>query len=53
MMLQHIGEAAAADRIYAALIKVFTERKIFTFDLGGAAATTEFAKAILEEVGAQ
>jgi isocitrate dehydrogenase (NAD+) len=53
MMLQHIGETDAADRIYAALVNVFTQRKVFTFDLGGSATTTEFAKAILEEVSAQ
>jgi isocitrate dehydrogenase (NAD+) len=50
MMLKHIGETKAADRIYAALVNVFTKRKLFTFDLGGSAATTEFAKAVMEEV---
>jgi isocitrate dehydrogenase (NAD+) len=53
MMLRHIGEADAADRIYAALVNVFTERKVFTFDLGGSATTAEFSKAIMEEVSAQ
>jgi isocitrate dehydrogenase (NAD+) len=53
MMLRHMGEAAAADRIYGALVNVFTKRKVFTFDLGGAATTTEFAQAIMEEVAAQ
>jgi isocitrate dehydrogenase (NAD+) len=52
MMLRHIGEAKAADRIYDALVAVFTQRKVFTADLGGAATTTEFAKAIIEEVAA-
>jgi isocitrate dehydrogenase (NAD+) len=51
MMLKHIGEIKAADRIYAALVNVFTKRKIFTSDLGGSAKTTEFAKAIMEELG--
>lgn len=53
MMLRHIGEAGAADRIYGALVNVFTKRKIFTFDLGGSATTTEFAKAIMEELDAR
>lgn len=52
MMLRYIGEAEAADKIYNALVNVFTKRKIFTADLGGSATTTEFAKAIIEEVEA-
>jgi len=53
MMLKHIGEAAAAARIYTALVRVFTERKVFTRDLGGAATTTEFTEAILKEIEAR
>jgi isocitrate dehydrogenase (NAD+) len=52
MMLRHIGEAKAADRIYNALVAVFTQRKVFTSDLGGAATTTEFAKTVIKEVAA-
>jgi isocitrate dehydrogenase (NAD+) len=52
MMLRHLGEAEAADKIYNALVNVFTKRKIFTADLGGSATTTEFVKAIIEEVEA-
>jgi len=51
MMLRHIGEAEAADGIYDALVNVFTKRKVFTFDLGGSATTTEFAKALVDELG--
>ncbi|MGH7829721.1 MAG: isocitrate dehydrogenase (NAD(+)) [Candidatus Binatia bacterium] len=52
MMLKHIGERQAAERIYAALIRVYTKRKMFTPDLGGSATTTEFAAAILREIAA-
>ncbi|GFZ31870.1 isocitrate dehydrogenase [Clostridium zeae] len=46
MMLRHIGEYEHADRIEAALSKVFLEGKVLTGDLGGSATTTEFAEAI-------
>ena len=52
MMLKHIGEGQAAERIYAALVSVFTKRKVFTRDLGGAATTTEFTQAVLRELEA-
>ncbi len=50
MMLKHIGEAEAAERIYSALVNVFTKRKVFTPDLGGSATTTVFAAAIIKEL---
>lgn len=50
MMLKHIGEREAAERIYSALVNVFTKRKVFTPDLGGSATTTEFAAAIIKEM---
>ena len=46
MMLRHIGEAAAADRIYAAVTKVMTNPAGRTKDLGGTATTTSFADAV-------
>ena len=46
MMLRHIDERAAADRIERALAKVLTARQIRTRDLGGSASTTEFAEAV-------
>ncbi|HEX9443364.1 MAG TPA: isocitrate dehydrogenase (NAD(+)) [Candidatus Binatia bacterium] len=52
MLLRYLKEAAAAERIYDALVNVFTRRKVFTADLGGAATTTEFTRAVLEEVRA-
>ncbi len=50
MMLKHIGEAEAAERIYSALVNAFTKRKVFTPDLGGSATTTVFAAAIIKEL---
>ncbi len=50
LMLQHLGEHEAADRIYNALKVVFSERKIFTPDLGGDATTQSFTQAIIEEM---
>lgn len=47
MMLHHLGEAAAAGRIEAALNKVLQERKTITRDLGGTASTSEFTDAII------
>jgi len=47
MMLRHIGERSAGDRVEAALNKVLGERKTLTRDLGGKATTTEFTDAII------
>ncbi|GBC83055.1 Isocitrate dehydrogenase [NADP] [bacterium HR10] len=52
MMLRHLGEVEAADRIYAALCRVLAERQIRTRDVGGTATTTEFTEAILAELEA-
>lgn len=45
-LLKDIGEAAAADRIQAAVDAVLTEGKVRTRDIGGTATTTEFTEAI-------
>ena len=50
MMLDHIGERAAADRIRGALTRVLTAGVVRTHDLGGTASTTEFTDAICREV---
>ncbi len=47
LMLRHIGENAAADRIDAALTKVLAEKKHVTRDLGGNAGTKRFTEAII------
>ncbi len=49
MMLQHIGEQAAARRIEAALLAVYRGR-LRTSDLGGAASTDQFADAVCEAI---
>jgi len=46
LMLRHIDEATAADRIMQALGAVLTARAVRTRDLGGTASTLEFADAV-------
>jgi isocitrate/isopropylmalate dehydrogenase len=46
MMLHHIDESAAADRIMQALGRVLTEGRVRTRDLGGSASTNDFAEAV-------
>jgi len=48
LMLDHIGESAAARRIEAALFRVLATPERTTRDLGGKATTTEFAHAIVQ-----
>jgi isocitrate dehydrogenase (NAD+) len=48
LMLDHVGEAAAARRIHAALVRVLGTRELTTRDLGGNASTTEFTHAIVQ-----
>jgi isocitrate dehydrogenase (NAD+) len=47
MMLHHINERDAADRIERALNKVMLARQTITRDLGGTASTTEFTDAVI------
>jgi isocitrate dehydrogenase (NAD+) len=47
MMLRHINEQPAADRIEAALNKVLEKREKVTRDLGGKSSTHEFTDAII------
>jgi isocitrate dehydrogenase (NAD+) len=46
MMLRHIDEGTAADRIMRALCAVLSARAVRTRDLGGTASTMEFADAV-------
>jgi isocitrate dehydrogenase (NAD+) len=46
LMLRHIDETAAAERIMTALAAVLTEGRVRTKDLGGTASTFEFADAV-------
>jgi isocitrate dehydrogenase (NAD+) len=51
MMLRHLDEGAAADRIMRALGTVFTEGRERTRDLGGTTSTTAFADTVCRAVG--
>jgi len=48
MMLRHLGEKDAADRVMAAVLRVLEEKRRLTYDLGGSAGTSEMADAIIE-----
>lgn len=50
LMLRHIEERTAADRIEGAMLTVFEEGKVRTRDIGGSANTDEFADAIIAEM---
>jgi isocitrate dehydrogenase (NAD+) len=47
LMLNHLGEQSAAERIEKALIKVYKEGKHVTKDVGGKAGTQEFTDAVI------
>jgi len=47
LMLRHLGERDAAEKIERAMLKVFTEGKVRTRDIGGDAKTAEFTEAII------
>jgi len=47
MMLHHLGESSAAQRIQAALEKVYREGQHATRDLGGTTGTREFTDAVI------
>jgi isocitrate dehydrogenase (NAD+) len=53
LMLHHIGETTAAERIMRALERVLTARNVKTRDLGGTATTTEYTDAICRELEAR
>jgi isocitrate dehydrogenase (NAD+) len=50
MMLRHISERAAANRIFVALERVLTRGEALTRDLGGNATTKKFGEAIIREI---
>jgi isocitrate dehydrogenase (NAD+) len=50
LMLHHIDESAAAQRVQSALEKVYAEKTSLTRDVGGTAGTQAFANAILAEL---
>ncbi len=52
LMLRHLGEQAAAERVEAALRAVIADGRQTTYDLGGEAGTSQFADAIIERLAA-
>ena len=52
MMLRHIGESAAADRVSAALMRVLEAGTTLTRDLKGTATTSAFTDAVCREIDA-
>jgi isocitrate dehydrogenase (NAD+) len=50
MMLHHLGETDAANRIEKSIIEVYRRGDKKTADLGGSATTTEFTEALCNEV---
>jgi isocitrate dehydrogenase (NAD+) len=48
MMLRHLDEGTAADRIMHGIGAVFTDGRVRTRDLGGTASTREFADAVCQ-----
>ena len=47
LMLRHIGEREAADRVHDALEHVYTKKERLTRDVGGETSTSEFADAVI------
>ena len=52
LMLRHLGETGAAERVEDALRTVIAEGRTVTYDLGGTAGTSEFADAIVARLEA-
>ncbi|MBN2710625.1 MAG: isocitrate/isopropylmalate dehydrogenase family protein [Calditrichaceae bacterium] len=50
MMLRHIKEKKAADRIQAALVLFLSEKKYLTPDLGGHASTEQLVDGIIDKI---
>jgi len=50
LMLRHIEERAAADKIETAMLDIYREGKVRPRDIGGSASTNEFADAIIQKV---
>jgi len=48
LMLRHLGETNAADRVRLALEKVYRAKQHITRDVGGTASTSEFADTVIQ-----
>ena len=52
LMLDHLGERVAAERIEAAILKTYRDRIYLTKDVGGKANTEQFTNAVLDGLAA-
>ncbi|HTW61431.1 MAG TPA: isocitrate/isopropylmalate family dehydrogenase [Terracidiphilus sp.] len=52
LMLHHLDEAGAADRVQTALEKTYAAKKSLTRDVGGTAGTSAFADAVVQALEA-
>jgi isocitrate dehydrogenase (NAD+) len=50
LLLRHIGQQAAAERVESAIRTVIAEGRSVTYDLGGTAGTSEFADAVVAKL---
>jgi tartrate dehydrogenase/decarboxylase/D-malate dehydrogenase len=50
MMLEHLGEKSAADRLMTAIERVTADKRFHTPDLGGKARTAEVTAAVVEAI---
>jgi isocitrate dehydrogenase (NAD+) len=51
LMLAHLGESAAADRLQGAIRAVYAEGKDLPSDVGGTASTAQFTQAVIRRLG--
>lgn len=51
LMLRHLGEGAAADRLQKAVMATYAEGAHLTRDVGGSASTEEFTDAVIRHLG--
>ena len=50
LLLRHLGERAAAERLHAAIRKVYATRRSLTPDVGGSSSTSEFTDAVVHNL---
>lgn len=53
MMLTHMSESNAAQKLQKAIEEVYREHKYLTADVGGAASTEEFTDAVIKTIKAE
>jgi len=51
LMLEYLGEKAAAKKLERVVSEVISEKKVVTYDLGGTAKTSEMADEIIKKLG--